>query len=110
MLLINKLSHKFAHEDILGNQGSSADLTFRAPLGVDASLISCEWRHNGNAISIDGRKYVRLTPRSLRINNITGDDEGNYACHYYYHQFAYAETVVNINVIGENLKPCMHVI
>ena len=101
ILIINKLLHEFAYEDILGNQGSSADLTFRAPLGVDASLISCQWRHNGNPILIDGRKYVQLTPRSLRIKNITGDDEGNYACHYYYHQSANAETVVNINVIGD---------
>ena len=96
--------HKFVIEDILGNQGSSADLTFRAPLGVDASLISCEWRHNGNAISIDRSKYVQLTPRSLRIDNIVGDDEGDYACHYYYNNIPYSETVVRVNVIGNNVR------
>ena len=80
--------------DILGNQGSLVDLTFRAPLGVDASPISCKWRHNGNVILIDGS----------RITNIAGDDEGDYACHYYYNQLPYSDTVAHINVIGNNVR------
>ena len=106
--------------DILGNLGSSAELTFRAPLGVDASLISCEWRHNGNVISTsDGSKYSQPTPRRLRISTIVGDDEGDYTCRYYYNQFPFSETVARINVIGNNVRGmlrcparlyCIHVI
>ena len=92
--------------DILGNQGSSVDLTFRAPLGIDASRISCEWRHNGNVMTIDGSKYAQHSARSLRITNIAGDDEGNYACYYYYNQLPYSDTVAHINVIGNNVRAC----
>ena len=90
--------------DILGNQGSSVDLTFRAPLGIDASRISCEWRHNGNVIFIDGSKYAQPATRSLRITNIAGDDEGDYSCRYHYNQQPYSDTVARINVIGNNVR------
>ena len=49
---------------------------------------------------INGTKYTQPTPRSLRIYNIVGDDEGNYVCHYYHYQLAYSETVACINIIG----------
>ena len=90
--------------DILGNQGSSVDLTFRAPLGIDTSHISCEWRHDGNVMTIDGSKYAQPAARSLRITNIAGDDEGDYSCHYHYNQLPYSGTVARINVIGNNVR------
>ena len=86
---------------ILGNQTSSALLTYRVPLGVDASFIQCTWSHDGKPITIDGNKYVRSGARSLQIRNIVGDDEGIYTCNYNYNQQARAEAVANLCVIGE---------
>ena len=88
------------NKDILGNQGSMAHLIFQAPLGVDASIIICEWSHDGDTILIDGNKYVQPGPRSLQIYNIVGEDEGVYTCNYNYSQQRFSETVACINVIG----------
>ena len=87
--------------DILGNQGSMAHLIFQAPLGVDASIIICEWSHDGDTISIGGNKYyVQPVPRSLQMYNIVGEDEGMYTCNYNYSHQRFSETVACINVIG----------
>jgi hypothetical protein len=53
---------------------------------------------------MDGSKSTQPTARSLRITNITGDDEGYYACHYYYNQLPSSGTVAGINVIGNNIR------
>lgn len=86
---------------ILGGQGSTARLDFWPPLGTDASLIDCSWSRNGNLISIDGNKYVRLGPRSLQISDIVGADEGTYSCNYNYLQRQNSNDVTVIYVIGE---------
>lgn len=86
--------------DVLGDQGSTVQLTFRVPLGVDASSIHCEWSHDGNTIAIDNSKYILLGSRGLEIRNIVGADEGTYTCSYDYHQQQLTETVACVNVIG----------
>ena len=98
--LIDSIEYDFINVDILGNQGSMTLLTFQAPLGVDASIIICEWSHDGDTILIDGNKYVQPGPRSLQINNIVGEVEGVYTCNYNYSQQRFSETVACINVIG----------
>ena len=83
-MIIFDANNNIINIDILGNQGSMAHLIFQAPLGVDTSIIICEWSHDGDTISIGGNKYVQPGPRSLQINNIVGEDEGMYTCNYNY--------------------------
>ena len=98
--LIDSIKYDFINVDILGNQGSMTLLTFQASLGVDASIIICEWSHDRNTILIDENKYVQPGPRSLQIYNIVGEDEGMYTCNYNYSQQRFSETIACINVIG----------
>ena len=86
---------------ILGNQGSTAQLTYRVPLGVDSSLIHCIWSHDGSTMTIDGSKYVKSGSRSLLIHNIVGTDEGTYTCQYNYRQQVVSADVATVYVIGE---------
>ena len=98
--LIDSIEYDFINVDILGNQGSMTHVIFQAHLGVDASIIICEWSHDGDTILIDGNKYVQSGRRSLQINNIEGEDEGVYTCNYNYSQQRFSDTVACINVIG----------
>ena len=66
------------------------------PLGVDASTIHCTWSHNRNPITIDSVKYVRPGPRSLKINNVTGTDEGMYTCRYNLNLEEFSVDVANV--------------
>ena len=91
----------FYYSDILCNQGNKVEITYYAPLGVDSSLVHCNWAHNGQAISVDGTKYVQPTSRSLRVHSVIGTDEGSYTCHYNYHQQQASEHVADIFVLGE---------
>ena len=42
-------------------------------------ISSISWRHNGEAITIDGSKYSEQSG-SLRVNDIVVEDEGTYGC------------------------------
>ena len=85
--------------DVLAGQPSSSTVMSCVIFnGINAATI--KWHHNGQGIIVDNQKYQLLSSTRLRINEITGADEGAYSCSYVYAGSREHMSLVYLFVLG----------